>query len=183
MREVRVVVLGVVASAAALAFWLTQPERAADAAQDAQREQLGQILPTVGRPAPPMAARTVTGRTIDLRELRGHPVWVTFGATWCPPCRAEAPDIDQVSTDHAAEGLVVVAVYLGQDAETVAGFTDRLGLDYAAVPDPDRLIGALFGVRGLPTHVFIGPDGTVASIRIASLSRAEMESEVAAIAR
>lgn len=181
MRESRLFVVAVLVLALGSAFWLTRDDRSV-AADDRDRQQrLGELLPSVGRPAPALVARTASGETIDLRELRGRPVWVTFGASWCPPCRAEAPDIEALIADHADDRLAVVAIYLGEDADSVAGFVERLGLTYASVPDPHRALGALFGVRGLPSHYFIAPDGTLTSMRISSLSREQMEAEVAAL--
>lgn len=177
MRELRPAVVGVVLAALVAAFWLTR----ADTGADVSGAGPGRLLPHVGEPAPPLVVQTVSGDTIDLRDLRGRPVWVTFGASWCPPCRAEAPDIEATSAAHDADGLVVVAIYLGEEAEPVAAFTQRLGLGYAAVPDPDRLLGGLYGVHGLPSHYFIGRDGALASVAMSSLSREQMESEVRAL--
>ena len=181
MRRVQLLVVGIVVVALAAAYVLTRDDRGASASQAAGDQQLGRLLPSIGRAAPPIVAHTVTGETVDLRDLRGRPVWVTFGASWCPPCRAEAPDIEATAAAHAGDGLVVVAVYLGEDTDTVAGFTERLGLDYPAVPDPDRLLGALYGVHGLPSHYFIAPDGTLASASLSSLSRDQMEAAVTAL--
>jgi thiol-disulfide isomerase/thioredoxin len=52
--------------------------------------------PHVGRPAADFRATTVDGRPISLSDFKGRPVWLTFGATWCQPCRAENPDISAV---------------------------------------------------------------------------------------
>ena len=181
MRSARLVVAAVLVLALGAAYWLTRDDRSVAAADRVREEHLGELLPAVGRTAPPLVARTISGETVDLRDLRGRPVWVTFGASWCPPCRAEAPDIEDMISEHTDDRLAVVSVYLGEDTDTVSGFTERLGLDYPSVADPDRVLGALYGVRGLPSHYFIAPDGTVSSVRISSLSRAQMEAEVAAL--
>ncbi len=180
MRRTGVLVVAIVMIALATAYAVTRHDAGASTAGDGQR--IGDVLPSIGQQAPPLVARTVTGETVDLRALRGRPVWVTFGASWCPPCRAEAPDIEATAAAHGDDGLVVVAVYLGEDSDAVSGFTERLGLDYASVPDPDRLLGALYGVHGLPSHYFIAPDGTLASASLSSLSRDQMEAQVAALA-
>jgi cytochrome c biogenesis protein CcmG, thiol:disulfide interchange protein DsbE len=181
MRSARLAVAAVLVLALGAAYWLTRDDRSVAAADHVREQRLGELLPAVGRTAPPLVARTISGETVDLRNLRGRPVWVTFGASWCPPCRAEAPDIADLIAEHAGDRLAVVSIYLGEDADTVTGFTDRLGLDYPSVADPDRVLGALYGVRGLPSHFFIAPDGTISSVRISSLSRDQMEAEVAAL--
>lgn len=182
MRRTRFLVVAIVLIALAAAYAVTRHDAGASSAGGGD-QRIGDLLPSIGRQAPPLVARTVTGETVDLRDLHGRPVWVTFGASWCPPCRAEAPDIEATAAAHANDGLVVVAVYLGEDADAVSGFAERLGLDYASVPDPDRLLGALYGVHGLPSHYFIAPDGTLASASLSSLSRDQMEAQVNALTR
>ena len=68
--------------------------------------------PVVGKPAPDLALVTADGTTMKLSDLRGHPVWLTFGESWCQPCRAENPDIQATFAEHQGTGLEVVQVYL-----------------------------------------------------------------------
>jgi peroxiredoxin len=137
--------------------------------------------PRIGRPAPDFHAVALDGSTIDLSQLRGRAVWLTFWATWCPPCRAEATDIQAAHEQFAGRGLVILAVDVGEDPETVRRYVQGAGLTYMVAGDPSTEIAAMYRVGGLPTHFFIDVDGIVRDIRLGSLGRPTIEREIAAI--
>lgn len=73
----------------------------------------------VGEAAPPITLHTLDGKSIDLNDLRGKVVIVTFWATWCDPCREELPLLSHYAQAHANEGLVVLGFSL-DDPEQLA---------------------------------------------------------------
>ena len=131
--------------------------------------------PAVGSAAPDFSAKTVDGETISLGSLRGKPVWLTFGASWCADCRAEAPDLQATYAAFRNRGLQVVGVFVREDAAAVAGYADRAGLTFPLVADPVTRIASRYRARGIPTHFFIDADGVVRGIRLGGLEPAEME--------
>lgn len=135
----------------------------------------------IGEPVPGFTATTVDGRPVSLSAIRGRPVWLAFGGTWCAPCRAEAHDIQAAHAAAGPDGVVVIAVYPAEDASTVRGFSRRLGLQYAQVADPDRRLAVRFGVSGTPTHYFIDRSGTLRGIRSGALSPGRIAVELAQI--
>ena len=62
----------------------------------------------IGQLAPDFALQSLDGRTIRLSDFRGHPLWVNFWASWCPPCRDEMPRLEGIYLGHAADGLVIL---------------------------------------------------------------------------
>lgn len=142
-------------------WWITQPAPDGGAATASVTVPGAATAPRVGDAAPDFTATTTDGRSLTLSSLRGRPVWLTFGASWCAPCRVEAPDIQAAHAASGERGVQVVAVYLGEDAAAVKSFASTLGLTYTHVPDPDQKLAAAWGVRGIPVHWFIGADGTV----------------------
>lgn len=137
--------------------------------------------PTVGKPAPDFSATTVDGKQTSLAAYRGHPVWLTFGASWCAACRAEAPDIQAAYEQAKAGGLVVLAVYISEDTAAVRGYADRVGLTYPKVADPDTRIASAYRVLGIPVHFFIDRSGVLRVVKTGTLSRPRMDAAVATI--
>ncbi len=137
--------------------------------------------PTVGKTAPDFVAKTADGAPFRLSDLKGTPVWLTFGATWCQPCRAENPDIQATAEKKKASGLQVVQVYMGEDAATVNDYTNRVGLTYTKVPDPSQRLANDYRILGIPSHFFIDADGILRQIKIGSLNPTLMEAALAEI--
>lgn len=85
--------------------------------------------PAVGHPAPDFTLTTVTGETFTLSALRGKPVVLNFWATWCPPCRAELPEL-QAASGRYADQVVIVGVNQAEPADAVRGFVGQFGLTF-----------------------------------------------------
>lgn len=115
----------------------------------------------VGEAAPPLVLPQLGGGTIDLANLRGRPVWLTFMATWCPSCREELPRMALAAARHAREGLVVLAVDVGEDEGTVAAYFSTLGLSLPVGLDRDGAAMRRWRVLALPVHFWVDADGVV----------------------
>jgi thiol-disulfide isomerase/thioredoxin len=135
--------------------------------------------PRVDKPAPDFRVADLAGAPIELSALHGRPVWINFWATWCPPCRAESPEIEAAYQQYRDQGLVVVAINVGEDAGTVRDYVERAGLTYPVGGDPRTDIAAAYRVAGLPTHVFVDADGVVRDIRMGRLGKETIQQEVA----
>jgi thiol-disulfide isomerase/thioredoxin len=113
-----------------------------------------------------------------LSQFRGRPVWINFWATWCPPCRAENPDIQSVYDANKDQGLVVLAIDLGEDGDTVRNYASRVGLTFTIGLDQTTEVAALYRIVGIPTHFFVDRDGIIREWRIGGLSKKVMEKKV-----
>src|ERR1022692_4198435 len=76
--------------------------------------------PAPGVSAPTFSLPLVGGGSVDLAGLRGHVVVVNFFATWCPPCRAETPDLISASGAFAPRGVTFVGVDVKESAQLVS---------------------------------------------------------------
>ena len=172
-----IVVLAVVtALILGAAWWLNQGSASAQGSAVDVPVAAGPA-PEPGGPAPGFAAMTADGAAVSLEALGGKPVWLSFVATWCASCRSEASDVEDAA--RAADGQVeVISVYLGEDATTVSGYAERLGLTHLQVPDPNKEISSRYRVMSIPTHVFIDSEGTVRSIHTGVMTRAAMDETV-----
>jgi peroxiredoxin len=137
--------------------------------------------PKVGANPPDFSGVTSDGTPISLSDYAGKPVWLTFGASWCPDCRVEAPDIEAAYQANKDKGLAVVGVFISESAEDIAGYADRAGLTFPITVDQQEAIAAAYRTMGVPTHFFIGPDGKVREVRIGALSKDDMARSIAGI--
>ena len=119
-----------------------------------------------GKPAPDFTLRTVDGQTVRLSDRRGKVVLLDFWASWCGPCRASLPHIQEASESDswANRGLVVWAVNARQSAEDVGYFLGNNQYTFTALLDEDGTVMSKYGVRGIPMTVLIGRDGKVENV-------------------
>ena len=121
---------------------------------------------------PPAIDFTLTdqyGNSHTLSDYKGKTVFLNFWATWCPPCRAEMPDIQKIYDSYKENGddsLVVLGVASpgqGQEGslEEVAGFLEENGYTYPVLMDTTGEQFAAYGVYALPTTFMIDRDGNV----------------------
>jgi thiol-disulfide isomerase/thioredoxin len=126
---------------------------------------LSHRLTAVGEPAPAPALRLqdLDGSAHDLADLKGRLVLVNFWATWCPPCRREMPSLERLHLQLRDRGLTVLAVDVGEDADTVFAFTGQLdpAPSFPLLLDADSRAVQEWGVKGLPTSFLIDPQGRV----------------------
>lgn len=141
------------------------------------------LPPKIGRLAQDFAATTVDGKPVSLSSLRGHPIWLTFGASWCAACQAEAPDIESAYQKNRDQGLIVLAIFISESAAAVQDYGDRVGLTFLKVADPDTRIASAYRVYGIPSHFFIDRKGVVRLMKIGSLSPERMAASIAVISR
>jgi cytochrome c biogenesis protein CcmG, thiol:disulfide interchange protein DsbE len=137
--------------------------------------------PAVGAVPPGFTAKTWDGTTVSLADYAGKPVWLTFGASWCPDCRTEAPDVEATYQAYRDRGLVVLAVFIDESSADVGAYAQRAGLTFPIAVDQSEAIASSYRTLGIPTHFFIGADGRIKDIRIGALPRSEMDSAVASI--
>ena len=143
----------------------------------------GGAAPKIGSSAPDFTATTVSGKPVSLSSYKGQPVWLTFGASWCAACVAEAPDIESTYQKFKAKGVVVLAVSISEDSATVKDYAARVGLTFPIVADPDTRIASVYGVYGIPAHFFIDTSGILRSVKTGDLSRDQMAAAITDISR
>lgn len=112
--------------------------------------------------APPLTLKSVEGRAVRLAELRGKVVMLNFWATWCPPCRAEIPDLIKYQREYAGQGLQVVGVtYPPQTRAEVREFARNMRVNYP-VALGTRETKALFSQdETLPLTIIIDREGII----------------------
>ncbi|HYN78585.1 MAG TPA: TlpA disulfide reductase family protein [Lamprocystis sp. (in: g-proteobacteria)] len=110
-------------------------------------------------PAPAFDLQDAQGQPQRLAEHLGKPVILNFWATWCPPCRAEMPAMQRAYQALAAEGIAVIAVNVGDDADAIGEFLEETPVDFPLPMDTDSKVAQRYPMKGLPTTYVIDPQG------------------------
>ncbi len=111
---------------------------------------------------PDYAVTTRRGDRITAESLRGRVVFVNVWATWCPPCRAEMPALQQLVNAYADDGLVVLGLSVDRGpAQTVDAFLAERDIRYPVAIVTAEVIAAFGGVRGYPTSFLVDRQGVV----------------------
>lgn len=108
---------------------------------------------------------------VSLSDFIGTPVMVNFWATWCPPCRAEMPLIQELAAENQ-DDFIVLAINVGEDRPTIESFVNSNHFyDLIFLLDPENTIASLYRVPGFPTSLFIDSEGFLRSAHIGELDR------------
>lgn len=164
----------------AVAFLVSGPDTSGFTKVDLSGDVAGSA-PAVGALPPAFSGTTYDGKTVSLKDYAGKPMWLTFGASWCPDCRSEAPDVEATYQKYKDQGLVVLGVFISENASDISGYAGRAGLTFPIVVDERTAIASTYRTLGIPTHFFIGADGRIREIRIGALPKDEMDRAIAAL--
>jgi cytochrome c biogenesis protein CcmG, thiol:disulfide interchange protein DsbE len=123
------------------------------------------LLPKIGEVAPDFETEDVFGNPVRLSQFRGQPVWLMFWGSWCPPCRAEFPDIQAAYAELEPRGLRMLGVSMRESPADAAAYAAANGATFLVLSDPDqRDTGAAYPIFNFPTHIFIDRDGMIRAI-------------------
>ena len=111
--------------------------------------------------------------TLTRTQFAGRPLVINFWASWCVPCRREMPALQ--GAFRAAGGDIAVIGIATRDGPSAARkFADRVSVHYPLALDPGGRTAEAFGVRGLPTTVFLDRQGREVARRLGEISREEL---------
>lgn len=128
----------------------------------------------VGKKAPDFTLSDLSGNKVTLSDLKGKVVLLNFFATWCPPCRDEASDVDAFSREYQSRDIVVLAVDLKEDPAIVREFMTRNKLSFPVVMDDTGKVSDLYRITGVPTWFIIDRNGFIKAVKEGPMSKSEM---------
>jgi peroxiredoxin len=147
--------------------------------------RVGQIAPELSVPLQDGTTYQLTdlnGRPVRLADLRGKAVWINFWASWCPPCQSETPVIRDLAERYADRGLVVIGISVQETSVSdIRAYATRYQLGYTIAADLSGNIFRLYHPPGLPTQVFVGPEGAIRSVVLAPLTETDAVARIEAI--
>ena len=139
-------------------FSLTRPSASAPRRVDA-------LVPLNERKVAPSLAgdRPLTGQTLSLAPYRGRVLFINFWASWCAPCRKEAPELARFAASLDPHKAAIVGVDINDKSPDALRFLARFHLSYANSSDPKLTLFHRYGVFGIPTTVVIDARSTIAA--------------------
>ena len=121
--------------------------------------------PVAGDSAPDFSLDAVDGTTVQLSEERGNPVVLYFWATWCTPCIEELAGLATSDRDD----FVILSIAVREPPDEIAAFISAQSIEISPLLDLDGRVSDLYGVRGLPTSLFVDRDGMIISRQVGPL--------------
>ncbi len=159
-------------------FAWAPPEGAKDAAQMAKADK-PEPSKMEGKAAPDFTLTGLDDKEIKLSGLKGSVVVLDFWATWCPPCRASLPHLDEMAKEVAKDGVKVYAVNLEEEKAAVAKFVADTKLGVPVLLDSTGGTAQAYGASAIPETVVVGKDGKVKKVFV-GFNEGETPKELAA---
>jgi len=135
--------------------------------------------PVIGHPAPDFTLTDLDGNTVRPSGFRGKVVFLNFWATWCPPCRAEMPEMEEVYQAYKDKDVVIIGVDLRESMSSVQSFVEENGYNWTFVVDSTGEVARDYMVTGIPSSFFIDKDGIIRALQVGAMSKITMEANLA----
>lgn len=155
------IMIGIGLIVIAVAFVIFTPKASDATSASAPGEIPASIPGEMNYPAPELTLTDMQDETVSLTDYRGQWLLVNNWATWCPPCRAEMPELKAFYETHKDDGFVLVAISSGDTKAQIADFTQEYGLSFPMWQDPTSASLRAFRMDYLPSSFVIDPSGTV----------------------
>ncbi|MFC2035517.1 redoxin domain-containing protein [Chloroflexota bacterium] len=137
--------------------------------------------PEVGYLAPDFTLVDLKGNQVTLSDLRGEAVFLNFWATWCPPCRAEMPEMEAVYQKYKDKGVVVIGVDILEPEDVVRQYVGQGGYSWIFLIDTLGAVSANYKILTIPTSFFIDREGVIQVVTIGAMTKQTMETNLAVV--
>src|SRR5437764_10621037 len=114
---------------------------------------------------------------VALEAFRGRPVVLNFFGSWCPPCVRELPALEAMAQRYRGR-IQFVGVTFNDARDSARGLLDRSGVSYPAAFDAKSDLAYDYGIQGMPTTLFIGPDGNLLEGKKGEFSEPQLQAVI-----
>ena len=115
----------------------------------------------VGQPAPEFTLESFTGQKVSLSDFRGKTLLVNFWASWCHPCREEAPALEKAYMSLSHKQVEFIGINVLDDRKSAEEYIKSFGGTFVNIYDPENSIHLDYGVAGVPETFFVNPEGII----------------------
>lgn len=137
--------------------------------------------PKAGQPATDFTLKAIDGSDVTLSALQGKGVLLVFWATWCGYCRDQFPALASVYEEAREDGLEMLAINEEEEPERVIAYVAEHELPFPVLMDRKGEVADRYRVRGLPTLVFIDPEGVVQRVHPGTMEASDLQANVDAL--
>ena len=128
--------------------------------------------------APSFTVQTFDRSEFSLEAMRGNPVVINFFASWCPPCRDEAGDLQKAYTAFRGEGVRFIGIAVEDDELDTRGFIKEFKWTFPAAPDETGELMKAYSVLAVPKTVVVGRDGRVSYTHTGAITEEILSREI-----
>ena len=115
----------------------------------------------VGQPAPEFVLKSFSGERVRLSDFRGKTLLVNFWASWCHPCREEAPALERAYMSLSGKQVEFIGINVMDDRKSAEEYIKSFGGTFVNIYDPENRIHLDYGVGGVPETFFVNPEGII----------------------
>ncbi|MCY3834083.1 MAG: TlpA disulfide reductase family protein [Chloroflexi bacterium] len=140
------------------------------------------VAPEIGARAPDFTLLTTRAEPLALQQMRGATTIINFWATWCQPCHREMLALQRLYEIEDGE-LRILALNLGESAETARNWVSQLGLTYDVLLDSGEHVARLYQVRGLPATYLLDAAQRIQRVYYGALRTEQLRADVTRLGR
>jgi peroxiredoxin len=124
--------------------------------------------------APDFTLNTLDGKSIQLSSLKGKKILIDFWASWCPPCRRELVEINELLGEYAQDNYTVLAISVDKTKKAASSYIKKMGYSSMTVMHDNANVAQSYGVQGIPSLYLVDEKGQLIWSHVGSVDKAKL---------